>query len=83
MAYEPMPLGNTRSLQELVVALEDELRRVATVLNAVERGHFVETNVAPEKPRNGDIRYADGTNWNPGSGRGLYIYKSTTWVFLG
>ena len=26
----------------------------------------------------GDIRYADGSNWNPGStGEGVYIYLST------
>ena len=28
----------------------------------------------PAKPRDGDIRYADGANWNPGSGQGIYVY---------
>lgn len=26
---------------------------------------------------------ADGTDWNPGSGRGLYQYRSGSWVFIG
>lgn len=26
---------------------------------------------------------ADGVNWNPGSGAGLYAYRSGAWVFIG
>lgn len=26
---------------------------------------------------------ADGTNWNPGSGGGCYIYRAGAWRFLG
>ena len=43
---------------------------------------FEETNVAPTKPREGIMRYADGTNWNPGGGRGLYHYQAGAWVKL-
>ncbi len=39
--------------------------------------------VAPAKPRAGLLVEADGTNWNPGSGAGLYIYRAGAWVFLG
>lgn len=38
-------------------------------------------HVAPKKPRKGQVVYADGTNWNPGSGEGLYVYKSG-WTFI-
>ena len=35
------------------------------------------------KPRNGDIRYADGTNWNPGgTGEGIYAYVNGAWAKL-
>jgi len=49
------------------------------------------TNVDPKdqggddigKPRNGDIRYADGTNWNPGgTGEGIYAYTNGAWAKL-
>jgi hypothetical protein len=39
-------------------------------------------NVAPEKPREPMIVFADGTNWNPGSGRGFYEWRSGAWFKL-
>lgn len=40
----------------------------------------------PQNPKEGQIVYADGTLWNPGSGRGLYVCKSVndklSWVFI-
>lgn len=39
--------------------------------------------VEPSKPRVGQAVYADGTHWNPGSGAGVYVRKTTGWVFLG
>lgn len=38
--------------------------------------------VAPTRPREGDFVFADGTTWDPGSGRGLYQYVSGAWVKL-
>lgn len=40
-------------------------------------------NAAPDKPQNGMIVWADGTNWNPGSGEGIYGYHGSTWNLLG
>lgn len=40
-------------------------------------------NKAPDKPRDGMIVKADGTNWNPGSGEGFYGYYASAWAFLG
>ena len=36
-------------------------------------------NAAPAKPTDGDLVYADGTNWNPGSGEGLYARYNSAW----
>lgn len=38
---------------------------------------------APIRQLQGMIVYADGTDWNPGSGAGLYQYRGTSWVFIG
>lgn len=57
--------------------LNRELKKLSDVVNNISEGHMEVTNVVPTKPRAGDIRYADGTNWNPGSGEGLYLYLST------
>ncbi|MFN4121265.1 hypothetical protein [Acidovorax sp.] len=58
-------------------------------LNNIARSTVTDTvqlqpqSVAPAKPRAGLLVEADGTNWNPGSGAGLYIYRAGAWVFLG
>jgi hypothetical protein len=49
--------------------------------------HYTQANVDPSdndgKPRNGDVRYADGTNWNPGgTGEGIYAYTDDAWAKL-
>jgi len=36
-------------------------------------------HVAPPKPREGMLVYADGTDWNPGSGAGYYVYYAGAW----
>ena len=38
--------------------------------------------VEPFRPREGYVVYADGTEWNPGSGAGLYYYDGSAWVFI-
>lgn len=65
--------------------LELELLKIKAAIDLLAAGHIDKTYAAPAKPRDGDIRYADGTTWNPGSGQGIYYYKLSgpTWVFLG
>ena len=46
-------------------------------------GQLDTTTVAPAKPREGMIRLADGTLWNPGSGSGFYGYRAGAWRLLG
>lgn len=36
-------------------------------------------HAAPDKPRRGLVVFADGTDWNPGSGEGVYVYTTTGW----
>ena len=63
--------------------LRDELIKIQAAVIALALGHIDMVNVAPTKPREGDIRLADGTNWNPGSGKGFYGYYGSAWHFLG
>ncbi len=67
---------------ELLRYLEFELKNIAASIKAVRDGHFEPQAVAPGKPRQGDIRYADGTNWNPGSGSGLYYFNGSSWILF-
>jgi len=74
--YTPAPVPN--NAEDIPAYLRQEFERMSGIINNIADGHFDVSNVAPEKPRTGDIRYADGSNWNPGStGEGVYIYLST------
>jgi len=70
---------------ELKEYLQDLEFRIA---DAFESGEFEtlnlkEFNVAIDKPRNGEFVYADGTNWDPGSGQGLYRHDGSTYTKVG
>ena len=60
-----------------------ELRRLSQELEAPrEIITYKQLNAAPERYENGTTAYADGTNWNPGAGEGVYIYNGTKWIKL-
>ena len=61
-----------------------ELEQVALELERPEPAYVTLTqwNAAPAKPVDGMIAYADGTNWDPGSGQGLYAYYGSAWNYL-
>ena len=54
------------------------------VINGVWKplGYFKPLKTAPSNPVIGQVVFANGTNWNPGSGEGLYVYKSGGWTFI-
>ena len=65
-------------------ALYNELNKIRLVLDAiVEALPIEERNAAPDKYYNGMLVRADGTNWNPGSGQGVYCYYNSAWNYLG
>jgi len=38
-----------------------------------------ELHVQPERLKDGLMVFADGTDWNPGQGRGVYFYDGGVW----
>lgn len=70
-----------QSTVDLAKYTEDEFAQVASSLQGDDP--FRVNFVAPVKPRQGMLVYADGTKWNPGSGEGFYEYTSgAVWVPL-
>jgi len=69
---------------EFTRRVQDEFSKIAGVLSVLQEGFIQETFVAPDKPRTGMVRLADGTSWNPGTGRGIYWYDGNVpgWVKL-
>ena len=76
--------------QALPDYLFNELNRLGDIIFNIDMLQLSQTNVEPgtqpsrkTKPRDGDIRYADGSNWNPGgTGEGIYAYFDGAWSKL-
>ena len=81
--YEPENYSGGANPKALSEYLQRELRRIAITLDGVEEILLKDLNVEPDKPRDGQVILADGTNFNPGSGRGFYGRSNGAWVFLG
>ncbi|HIJ85921.1 MAG: hypothetical protein HW380_187 [Magnetococcales bacterium] len=60
-----------------------ELNRIA---NAAREGKeivkLVVLHAEPAKCENGNLVYADGSDWNPGSGAGFYGRQNNQWIKL-
>lgn len=78
--YEPGPLPE--QVDDLGGYVVSELKRLGNIILNQSLFRLERTHIEPSKPRNGDVRYADGTDWNPGSGEGIYFYNGTQWVNL-
>lgn len=79
-AYEPEVPPTDES--QLAFYLQTELQRIASAISDAQHADTAKEYVEPTKPREGMVRFADGTNWNPGNGEGLYIYRSGAWARL-
>lgn len=84
----PYVAGTVSSYVPLDMAVQttEELRRVEAAFSGLASGQLlVPYSAAPEKILPLMLVYADGSNWNPGSGEGVYIrdLANTTWIYLG
>ena len=68
--------------QELKQFLREELRRIELTFSDIDNVKLEALAAEPERYSNGMIVYADGTNWNPGSGAGFYGREAGAWVKL-
>lgn len=85
MAYKPFQPPFVTDLSQwrlMQTYLTEEFRRISIELN---RQALTEYHAEPEKPFHLMQVMADGTDWDPGSGRGVYWYdaEGPSWNFLG
>jgi hypothetical protein len=73
-AHEPVPAHYDPAYWER------ELYKLAAAL--VASRELEEYNVEPDKYYDGMVVIADGTNWDPGSGAGMYYYQDSSWRFV-
>ena len=62
--------------------LRDLTVQLNGAIQSLDKGGYDKTYVAPTKPREGDMAYADGSYWNPGSGEGMYRYNGSAWAAM-
>lgn len=74
----PLPLEP----KEAVANLHERIRDLNEIVLDLVNSFFYKTHVEPIRPRDGMIRRADGTDWDPGDGEGLYQRIAGSWVKL-
>lgn len=85
LRYTPRHIGE----QEEVTSgyLLQELLRISQVINLILEGNHEILHREPDNPAVGMTVFADGTNWNPGYGAGVYeciaLGSPNTWEKLG
>lgn len=83
MRFQPLavPLDSPPAMRAWLASM---LRQVADALAAptVSGIHFDTLHAEPERKSDGDVVRADGTDWNPGSGEGIYERRGGAWVRL-
>lgn len=81
MPYNPTTFKGT-TLEEHKQWTQDEFQRLARILQETIVLDLRPVHREPLKPREGMIVYADGTDWNPGAGKGSYEYRGAAWFKL-
>lgn len=81
MAYEVEPVPQDQI--NLAEYLRRQLELIAANLQMVSGIQLDELHVEPKKQRTGMIVLADGTDWDPGAGQGVYAYYAAAWHKLG
>lgn len=74
-------VGIIPTVEGLPTFLENELRKISAAMDAIANGQLELITVAPDKPRDGMIRFADAGVL--GVPKGFYGYKSGAWTLLG
>ena len=81
--YKRDSITNVSVPEEILAYLLRELEKIEVSFSLSLPKEIEFLNVAPVKTYEGLTVGADGTNWNPGAGKGVYTYYSAAWNKLG
>ena len=80
--YTPNPVPDNP--EDLPQYLLQEFLKIQGALEETPVTYIEVKNVAPDRIKQGDIVYGDGSNFDPGSGEGVYFRNAAgSWVKLG
>lgn len=80
MRYFPEPPPVIQSEDGRTIS--EYLYRQLLLLSGEQIYDLDKNGMSPDRVVDGMIRYANGTDWNPGSGEGMYIFFKNRWRFL-
>lgn len=85
MAWNVLPYTNLNGgLPGLYQWVREHFERLQTAMSGSQDALTLSVlHVEPERYVEGTLVLADGTDWDPGSGAGLYIRRGGAWVLLG
>ena len=81
--YKIEPVSDISTVQDLLSYLRRELDKIEASFSQVQLRIMDELHAEPTRLRDGLTVFADGTDWNPGSGQGVYTYYAAAWHKLG
>lgn len=76
--YERGSVAHSSELGDLAKLVDVELEKLEVAVR--DAGRIPVIHQAPTKPRDGDVAYADGSDWDPGDGAGSYVFYNGTWT---
>lgn len=80
MAYTPNERASVDTVDQIRDYIRDEFRAIAREFSESIAVDLRTVSVEPKKPREGMMVHADGVGWNPGFGKGPYIYQDGLWL---
>ena len=83
MKFTVEPFVLIRELNDFQEYVHRALTQIAEALEAIEDVQLPVLHVEPAKRNEGQLALADGTDWDPGSGAGVYRWDGAAWQFLG
>lgn len=75
-------IGGILSIAIEISDLQSQVDELREKIQIFEESLLTISHVAPDKLIEPVLRIADGTNWDPGSGAGLYLRQGGAWVKL-
>lgn len=75
-----VPTTTSAETAAIVQWVLTNLRVIIERLNTPGLAQLIELHEEPPKPRVGLLVWADGTDWDPGSGVGLYVFDGSAWL---
>lgn len=81
--YKSESVSDVSTTEQMILYLRRELAAIEIAFGNTLPKELQEYHAAPTKLRLGLTVLADGTDWNPGSGQGVYTYYAGAWHKLG